>query len=408
MNKHLKKVLKKNDSIEATEDGDTTYVTDPWNDSSIVFEFQKGQVLKPIRNLIFPEALVAIFHSEKNKLEFIYGPLGKEDDERGREFEFYFSGETFECHFSHCSKALKILSKAFREGDIDSGSNFRNLRQLRDYFNGDEFFDKYFKDAAPISFFVEGDFSSLNSDFIELSKNINFYLKYYDRTSAQIHILKKSEFDDKGINTSETLFDEFPQKISAHSIDPTLLDIFGVAEETPSPRLKFIFYFQIIEYCSYYYLREDLRKDIFKIIKDPAISNDPNYFTKVLIEEFKDQFSQRDDSVKIEKTILDYCSIEDVRKEIAENYEYFSQKIQFDGGFSIPKIVKDEESVEKLIDEDLIKIKKNIVNTRNVLVHLRESRENQVILPTDRNNYLLQPYLHLVRRLAEKIAIHFD
>ena len=42
---------------------------------------------------------------------------------------------------------------------------------------------------------------------------------------------------------------------------------------------------------------------------------------------------------------------------------------------------------------------------RNVLVHIRESRENKVILPTVKNNRNLTPYLYLIRRLAEYIAI---
>jgi hypothetical protein len=43
----------------------------------------------------------------------------------------------------------------------------------------------------------------------------------------------------------------------------------------------------------------------------------------------------------------------------------------------INKIISDEESIDKLVDSDVEKIKTNIEKIRNVLVHLRESREIQ-------------------------------
>lgn len=407
MNQHLKKFANSNDSIKIEQDGDKTIVKNPWNDPSVIFEFEKGQVLKPLRNITLPKELIAILHDD-NKLEFIYGPLSEDDNERGREFEFNFSGEKFTCHFSHCSKAIEILAKSFTEGEMESASRYRNLRYLKDYLLGGDFFSEYFKNPIPISFFVEGNFSEIGSDFVEFSKHLNFYLRYFDRKSSQIHILKVADYEEDDFKIEPTLFDEFPQTVTAQKIDSTLLDIFEVAEETSSPRLKFIFYFQIIEYCSYYYLREDLKTNIFKILKNPGISNNPNRFSKVIIEEFKDHFKHRDDSAKLEKIILDYCGIDDIKNELSTNWEYFSKDIEFDGGLKIPKIIKDEDSVEKLVHEDLIKIKNNIERIRNVLVHLRESRENKVILPTSRNNYLLRPYLHIIHRLAENIAIHFD
>jgi len=38
------------------------------------------------------------------------------------------------------------------------------------------------------------------------------------------------------------------------------------------------------------------------------------------------------------------------------------------------------------------------------MVHVRESRENKVILPTRHNTDLLIPYMFLIRRIAEVVA----
>ena len=56
----------------------------------------------------------------------------------------------------------------------------------------------------------------------------------------------------------------------------------------------------------------------------------------------------------------------------------------------------------------MINIRKNIDIIRNVLVHVRESRENLVIKPTHRNSVLLRPYLYLLRRIAEIVVIKFE
>jgi len=180
-----------------------------------------------------------------------------------------------------------------------------------------------------------------------------------------------------------------------------------VANTTENIRLKFIFYFQILEYASYYYLDSKIQKKILQTFKNPSIYDKPEDFSKSIIEELKDHFSQKDDSSKLEKTITENVSINDIKNEITANKEFFSQDLEFEGGLKINKILKDANSADNLKEDDLVLIKKNIEKIRNVLVHLRESRENKVILPSPANNNKLLPYLYILRRIAEKVAINF-
>jgi hypothetical protein len=101
-------------------------------------------------------------------------------------------------------------------------------------------------------------------------------------------------------------------------------------------------------------------------------------------------------------------SIDDIALELKENEESLNKKIVFDGGLKISGLFKDISAVESGANGILNDILNNISKIRNVIVHLRESRENTVILPTDRNNELLLPYLYLLRRIAEKVAIQFE
>ena len=104
--------------------------------------------------------------------------------------------------------------------------------------------------------------------------------------------------------------------------------------------------------------------------------------------------------------INEHIKLPDLKLELENNVDYFSKTIEFDGGFTIEPIMKDSiTGIEQLPDNIIKTIKENIVNIRNSLVHLREYRENKVIIPTDKNDNLLIPYIYLIRRIAEKIVI---
>ena len=407
MNKNLKNLVELNPKVKLTEYDDSTKLTLPWNDKTVGFVFKKGQKLIDIKDVIFPEQLSAIYNYKDTALEFIYGPISQENKIKVREFDFLYKGQSFKCSFGAISDTLKILAKAFKEQATESQTDYRNIRLLRDVLN-DGLYKELFKDKFMASFFVQGNFKKINFDFVGLSKSLNFYMSYFDRNTPTILIHPK-ELDEENYNNPclYELFDTFPKKINASKIDSTLLDTFMVAGKTENIRLQFIFYFQVLEYCSYYYLDKKIQAKILKTMNDPSVFDKPEYFSKTLIEDLKDHFSKKDDSIKLEKTITENVSIKDLKNEIESNKEFFSNDIEFEGGLKINRIVQNDHGIDSLKDDDLILIKKNIERIRNVLVHLRESRENKVILPSQNNNQKLQPYLWLIRRIAEKVAINF-
>jgi hypothetical protein len=110
----------------------------------------------------------------------------------------------------------------------------------------------------------------------------------------------------------------------------------------------------------------------------------------------------------MEKTIATFCEISDVKLELTQNIDYFCKDINFEGGFRIPKLFNDKEGLKTITDNTLTTIRTNFEKIRNVLVHLRESRENKVILPTSDNEKLLIPYLYVLRRISEKVATLYE
>lgn len=408
MNKFLKTLSQNNSNLKISTKDNSYIIENLWNDESISIIFKKNSKISFLEKIDFPEQLYAIFDREKNRLEFIYNLVDEDSKILKRKFEFIFRNENFKCYFGEMSNDLKFITKHFIENNMESATDFRNLRFLRDALNN-EYLIELLKKYKITTFYIEGAFDKINFDFVNLSKSLNFYMTYFDRDTPKIIIYEKVAAENEYKNGCYfELFDTFPNKIKTVNIDPTLLDTFMVATLTDNVRLKFIFYFQILEYSSYYYLDNKIQNRITQTFRNPEIYDKPEDFSKIIIEEMKDHFSQKDDSIKLEKTITENVTINDIKNEIEVNKKYFAKDIEFEGGLKINKILKDENSLESLKSDDLILIKKNIEKIRNVLVHLREHRENKVILPSKSNDQKLLPYLYILRRIAEKVAINFS
>ena len=109
-----------------------------------------------------------------------------------------------------------------------------------------------------------------------------------------------------------------------------------------------------------------------------------------------------------EKVVSDFCDFDDIKNEFLCNPKSFYIDINFDGGFILSSILKDEAEIENPPKDIMKKVVDRLDKVRNVLVHIRESRENKVILPTRKNHNQLYAYVFLLRRIAEKVAFNFE
>ena len=398
-----------NPTVEIQEETEHININNLWNDKTFHLRYSKKENLDLFSDIILPEEFSAIIHKKHNKIEFIYAPVKNVEKEIGRKFDFQHNSEAYVISFEEPSETLKKIAKGFKILEQSGDSRYRNLRYFRDYYREDqnEGMKAFFKDRTPINMFISGNLQKI-TDIQEFAKTINFYLRYYDRRSPTITIIKEN-FDDGEFN-QHCINDEnkFPNHINSVQIEPVILDLFQIAIETPNNRLKYLFYYQVLEYCSYYYLNENLKRKLKNIIRTPDIINNSEKYSRNIIEEFKDHFKSNDDRVKLEKLISEHCEFEDVKNEIEANKEYFSKELEFDGGFKLRSLITEEHNFDKPPKDIMKSIVDRIDKIRNVLVHIRESRENKVIFPTKKNNHQLLPYIYLIRRIAETIAIKYE
>ncbi|GAB4024003.1 hypothetical protein [Spirosoma koreense] len=399
-----------NSQVEVKED--KIKINKPWNDDSFQLIISSSENLTLLDNIILVDYLEAIYHKANKYIEFIYFPRKTSEKILQRNFSFNYDDDIFRCYFQNSSKTLELIAKAFKPIKPPSETNYRGLRIFKDFFTVDdqpEFVKEFFQNSQPYSFYVEGNLDKYENDFSYLLTLLNFYIEYFDRKSPKIILYRQEKnTNNYKIPCFTQSGNAFPNIINATKMDLTVLETLDVARKTDDVRLKFIFYFQVLEYCTYYYLDNNIKKDLDQILKRPDINSKSTQYTKAILEKLQDHFYRlKDDSLKMDKTINDYLTIDDIKLELKENINFFCEDINFDGGLVITKLFSKPEDINNT-SSLLSTVRKNIEKIRNVLVHLREQRENKVILPNPDNDKRLLPYLYVIKRMAENIALQYQ
>lgn len=379
-----------------------TLVKKCWNDDSFYFEFASKSSMSFLKNLIFYKELFGIYHVDKKMYEFIYAPLM---EEYNRSFEYIYNGKHYKLYYGTPSLEFKKIATHLLINEDAEMLSDRYIGLAR-YFH---YYQEKKSSMFPTNFFIEGDFCEDFNEHLEFFKHVNLMMTYYDRRSPFIALYDTTEeevSDDIKIPCNSDV-QPFPRIINTKQLNSTLLELIEAARTSNSYRMKYIFYYQILEYCSYYYIENDLKRRLTNIVKTPDILNSDKYSSKI-IELYSDYFKRNTDVQRMEKLLIDLCTYDDIKNELEKNANYFVEKTCFDGGLVIDGLFNKTEEIMNPPKSIMISIRKNIDTIRNVLVHARESRENVVIKPTRRNSLLLRPYLYLLRRIAEIIVIKFE
>lgn len=341
---------------------------------------------------------------KENMYEFIFLPLQEKYE---REFKYIYCGKTYSLYYSKPTMVFKRMALHFVLNDTaDINERSYGLLRYSQYYTSEEIDQKK---LHPTNFFIKGDFDAfIFEEHIDFFRHVNFMLSYYDRNSPRILIYNSLEENFSDIRIPcKSEYEKFPETINSNSFDTTLLELMEAAKDTISYRLKYIFYFQVLEYCSYYYIENNLKRRITNIIKSPDILNSDKYSNKI-IEIYSDYFKTNRDEKRMERLLMDLCDYDDIKDELKTNSKYFVNNLCFDGGFTINSIFKDESEIDNPPQNIIQIIRKHLDSIRNVLVHARESRENSEIKPTQKNAQLIKPYLFLLRRIAETVVIKYE
>ena len=384
------------------------HLVKPWNDESISFPLTSktvDEIIPVLNNVILPPRFVALYHTDSNTLECIYTVLDDDDPHSRRSFEFILDSKKYHCKFAKASNRLLILSKYFRRTGKYS-AHYRNLVELQEFMGVTSEKEagvwNVFMDMQPVSFFIDG-FKEYNEEtIVELANHINFYMLYYDRESPfiAVHPIEtEAEEEEKQLTI---VSEDFPEKISTRRKDQLLLDL-AISAHQSTPRLQYMYYYQIIEYAAFYYIEEETRGNLLRVINSPDVQARPDYYIPQILEIVS--LGRQEDEVKLEKVVKAICTPSLVWKEIEPNIKFFSKPHEFDGGFQTETLVDENITLESFCSMWHPKLANSLRYIRNALVHGREKRFGRVIAPTPRNDRLIKPWVNIIRRLAEEILI---
>ncbi len=404
----IKNFMAKNSVCKVIDERDKYVIENCWNDNCYQLNYKKNEDLSILSTLSLPENLLAIYHNDIDCYEFIYSPLPEKYD---RKFKFNFAGNVYDAYYDKPSDNFWSLCSHFDFSKMDPDNQrfyaFYGFIRFLDLKRTEEKVDD--KELFPTNFYVKGNFSKLsNEDRIEVFKHLNFYMNFYDRISPTIIFLDSNKTVESKIPSKTSgAPSDFPEVInSVKKINPTPLELFDVANKSNNARLQYIFYYQVLEYYTYYYFDNAFKSKLNSIITSPDILCS-NKYSEDIMDAFRDYNRRiKDESTKMELLLSEFCTIDDIKDELDKNLDSFTKDILFDGRFIAEKL----SDPGKLYDQkDLIKtIAKRLEKIRNVLVHARETRENKVISPTIRNSHLLMPYVYLIKRFAEMVAIRYQ
>jgi hypothetical protein len=300
-----------------------------------------------------------------------------------------------------------LLSEIFHK-ESESSTGYRNLNILQLYVNAKkknkpETPETYFSKAKPFSFFVKGFDKFDEENIIKVARYLNFFMIYFDRLSPFILIHPPESKDSKPVKTLRFIEDDFPSKICSGLKDPLLLDLALAAMNVYDIRLKFIYYYQILEYAAFYYIEENTKRNMMRIICMPDIHANPEKHIADILELLSE--SRQEDEAKINKIVETRCDPELLWKEIEINRNIFSMRQDFDGGFAVEPYIPSDTTLETFKSIWYPKTPIILRKIRNALVHGRETRQGYFIAPTKNNNQKIRPWVSLIQRIAEQIII---
>lgn len=385
MKERLAEFLESNPGTELAVQEKHCTITNPWGDETICIGVPESDdaMIAALNSLYLPARLSAVWHKDTHDLEVIYTALPPQQDLGQRTFDFTHDGRSYRCEFASGSKRLESIVRGCQFPSPPSETEYRNLQTMKFVLTMTSTNSK----TADLTSFWIRDVEWDENKLIEMITHLNFYMAYYDRETPTV-VLHETALgglcDDRSCRYP---FGAFPTSITSRRLSSHLLSLAGNAKRA-NPRLAFIFYYQILEYAAFYYLKEETYRRIKQAIMRPDVQ--ANF--DAAVQDIADALAENTpaDAQKIDY-ILRSIPLEPVWQSIEPNLDRFCEKTVFDGGFELQPVLRKETTGSDFkLSESFSKALREL---RNALVHAREPRMSVVIEPTRSNDERLRPWL---------------
>ena len=382
----------------------------PWGDPTLLIMMlgRPDHLIAALNRVLLPAKFSALWHVATSQMEVIWTAAKLADHHQeivGRDFTLTHEGKKFSCRFGDSSDDLVTIAGATfpRQGPSET-----NLRNLQSFYQFDV---TPTKDRArlgidkPRSFWVEGFVGTYDEEAaVELARKINFFLTYYDKRSPSILIHTDAAEAGPVVQPVRYISGTFPKEITAPSLDENLLS-FWTAANSGNEILRFMLYYRIMEYAAYHFVEYSAKVEIKKVLADPSLLSNLDDSIGRIVGVMS---GVKDDGQRLASLFNSAIDPEVLWMEIDLNRQFFQKECVLDGGFLIPPLIGEKETLEIFSAHGVSRVAGQLRNIRNVLSHGKDQTSKFVITPTVKNLRSLRPWVHLAAKAAGEVVIYKD
>ena len=363
------------------------------------------ELFEALNAMRLPPRFTAIWHEDTREFEVIFTVLEKENRLHARSFEFRCKGGSYNCGFGPSSPRLRAIARKARPSGSPSRSNYRNLLP---YYRFEHTLEAhpdagYVTTGEPISFWIRGIDCYDDDSIRDLVRNLNFHMSYFDRHTPTILIHEEPVAFHRIDDLHPPQIYYFPDNLSGQDIDQHLLLLWESARGG-DPFLRFIHYYQILEYAGFYHVKDKVRRDIERAIVAPDAVSRPDRVAQQILDAMSAE--RRSDEVKINEMIDECVDLQEMWDILDGSLDAFSEDVELDGGFVLPALVSASTGYEEFAKSWNKQFSSALHRVRNALVHARESRQSTTIAPTTANHSRLSPWLLPLSQTAARVMLY--
>ncbi len=379
----------------------------PWGEEAIEIPLhgEDEELFEALNAVRLPPRFTAIWHEDTVELEVIYTVLEKESSLLERRFEFRYRGGSYLCQFGPSSPRLRAIARSVRPTGTPSRSDYRNLLPFYRFEHTLEVHpdSDFVSNGMPASFWIGG-ITSYDDEFIrDLVRSLNFHMSYFDRYTPSILIHEEPDASLRVDDLHPPRTGYFPDTLSASDVDQHLLILWESARQG-DPFLRFIHYYQILEYAGFYHVKDKVRREIERAIAAPDAVSRPDRVAQQILDAMSTE--RRNDEAKINEMIEECVDPQEMWDIMNGSLDVFSQEIELDGGFVLPALVSDSTNFGDFAQNWNKQFSSALHRVRNALVHARESRQSTTIAPTTANYTRLSPWLLPLSQTAARVMLY--
>ena len=403
----LEGFLSRNPEAEVKAGMREPLVIRPWDEEGMEIPISSdcAELVTALNAVRLPPRFTAIWHDDTKEFEVIFTVLGKHNPLLERSFTFEHGKDSYSCSFGPSSPTLREIARLARPSGTSLSPGFRNLQEyyrferiLKAHPDAD-----YIENARPTSFWIRG-FENYDDDSIEnLVRHLNFYMSCFDWNTPRILIHDDAAASRKKGDARRHRTAPFPTIVSGRDIEQHLLILWESAQEG-DPFLRFIRYYQILEYAGFYYMKSQIRHEVARAIAAPDSRARPEQVAQQVLDAIS--ADRRTDNQKINAIIGDCVNPQEMWEILEGSLSDFSKEVELDGGFVLPALVKPSTNYGEFEQTWNKHFAEKIHKVRNALVHARESRQATTIAPTTTNRGRLAVWLMPLHHTAARVILY--